>query len=140
MNKCYQLQFGNDTCIIKNKEGKLNSTGTKTRDNVFQLNSTKITCLVEKIDNNWLWHRRFFHINFDNIVKANNILAVIYLPKITEPTDTICKEYILAKKKRISFPSKKFCTTKKLELVHTNLSGRARTRGFYGEGYFIIFC
>ena len=37
MDKGYQLQFGNNTCIIKNKEGKLLGTGTKTRGNVFQL-------------------------------------------------------------------------------------------------------
>ena len=35
MDKGYQLQFGNDICIIKNKEGKLLGIGTKTRGNVF---------------------------------------------------------------------------------------------------------
>ena len=35
MDKGYQLQFGNDTCIIKNKERKVVGTGTKTRGNVF---------------------------------------------------------------------------------------------------------
>ena len=35
MDKGYQLQFGNDTCIIKNKEGKLLGTSTRTRGNVF---------------------------------------------------------------------------------------------------------
>ena len=97
MDKGYQLQFGNDTCIIKNKEGKLLGTGKKTRGNVFQLNSTEITCLVAKIDNNWLWHRRFCHINFDNIMKASNTLAMRDFPNISKPTDTICKERILAK-------------------------------------------
>ena len=101
MDKDYQLQFGNETCIIKNKEGKLLSTGTRTRGNVFQLNSTKITCLIAKIDNNWLWHRRFCHINFDDIVKASNTFVVRDLPKITKPTDTICNECILAKKKSL---------------------------------------
>ena len=54
MDKVYQLQFGNATCIIKNKEGKLLGTSKKTRGNVLQLKSTKITCLVAKIDNSWL--------------------------------------------------------------------------------------
>ena len=66
-------------------------------------------------------------------MKASNTLVVRDLPKITKPNDTIYKECILAKKKRVSFPSKKFCTTQKLELVHIDLSGPARTRGFYGE-------
>ena len=139
MDKGYQLQFGNDTCIIKKKEGKILGTGTRTRGNVFQLNSTETTCLTAKVDNSWLWHRRFCHINFDNIVKASITLVVRYFPKISKTTNTICKECILAKQKRVSFPSKQFCTTKKLELVHTDLSGPARTTGFYGERYFMIF-
>lgn len=39
----------------------------------------------------------------------------------------------------MSFPSKKFSRLEKLEIVHTDLSGPARTRGFYGERYFMIF-
>ena len=139
MDKGDQLQFGNDTCIIKNKKGKLLGTRTKTRGNVFQLNSTEITCLVAKIDNSWLWHRIFFHIKFDNIVKASNTLVVRDLPKITKPTNIVCKECILAKQKNISFPIKQFGTTQKLELVHIDLSDPSRTRGFYGERYFMIF-
>ena len=81
MEKGYQLQFGNDVCIIKNKEGKLLGIGTRTRGNVFQLNTTKITCLLAKVENSWLWHKIFCHINFDNIVKANNTLVVRDLPK-----------------------------------------------------------
>ena len=72
-------------------------------------------------------------------MKASNTLAVRDLPKITKPTDIICKECILAKKKKVSFPSKYFCTTQKLELIDTDLSGPTRTRGYYGERYFMIF-
>ena len=110
MEKGYQLQFGTDICIIKNKEGKLLGTNTRTRGNVFQLHSTNITCMVAKSDNSWLWHRRFCHINFDDIVKASKTFAVRDLPKIAKPTNIVCKECILAKQKRISFPSKKFTT------------------------------
>ena len=138
-DKGYQLQFGNDTCIIKKKEGKLLGTSTRTRGNVFQLNSIEITCLVAKIDNSWLWHRRFFHINFDNIVKVGRTFVVTYLPKITKPIEIVCKECILAKQERVSFPNKKFTTIEKLEIVHTDLSRPSKTRGFYGERYFMIF-
>ena len=97
MDKFYQLQFGNDTCIIKNKEGKLLGTGTRTRGNVFQSNSTEITCLVAKVDNKWLCHRRFCHINFDNIVKVSSTFSPRDFLKITKPTNVVCKECILAK-------------------------------------------
>ena len=97
MDKDYQLQFGNHTCIIKDKEGKLLGTHTRTMGNAFQLNSTEITCLVAKVDNNWLWNKQFCYINFDNIVKSSNRLVVRDLAKIINPTDIICKEFILAK-------------------------------------------
>ena len=45
----------------------------------------------------------------------------------------------MAKKKKVSFPSKKFTTIKKMEIVHIDLSDPTRTRGFYGERYFIFF-
>ena len=53
-DKGYLLQFIEKTCIIKDKEGKLIRTRTRSRANVFQLNPTEITCLVAKFDNNWL--------------------------------------------------------------------------------------
>ena len=98
-----------------------------------------MTCLVVKIDNSQLWNRIFCHINFDNIVKIGSTFVVRDLPKITKPTNVVCKECIMDKQKKVSFPSKKFTTIEKLEIVHTNLSGPSRTRGFYGERYFMIF-
>ena len=61
------------------------------------------------------------------------------LHKIIKPTNVVCKEYILAKREKISFPSNNFTTIEKMEIVHTDLSGLSRIRGFYGERYFMIF-
>lgn len=44
----------------------------------------------------------------------------------------------MAKKKKIYFPSKKFSTIEKLEIVHIDLSGPTKTTRFYGERYFMI--
>ena len=60
------------------------------------------------------------------------------LPKIVKPTNIIYKECVLAKHNKNSFPSKKSTTIVKLEIVHTNLNGPTKTRGFYGERYFMI--
>ena len=91
------------------------------------------------MNNSSIWHRRFFHINFDNIVKVSSTFAISDLPKIIKRTNLVFKEYILAKKKKVYFPNKKFTTTKKLVIIHTDLRGPSRTRGFYGERYFMIF-
>ena len=66
------------------------------------------------------------------------MLAVRDFPKIVKPINTICKECALKKHTRTYFPSKKFTTTKKLEIVHIDLSGPMKTKGFCYEIYFMI--
>ena len=107
--------------MIINEDGKVIGTGTKSRGNVFKLNPTTMTCLIAKIDNSWLWHKRFYHLIFYSIVRTNIMFVVRDLPKIVKPSNTIFKECVLTKHSRTYFPSKKFTTTKKLEIVHTNL-------------------
>ena len=54
VDKGYQLKFTEKTYIIKDRYGKLIGIGTRSIGNVFQLNLTEMTCLVVKVDNNWL--------------------------------------------------------------------------------------
>ena len=56
-----------------------------------------MTHLVAKVDNSWLWHIRFCHINFDNILKVSSTFVFKDLPKIIKLTNIVSKEYILAK-------------------------------------------
>ena len=91
------MQFTEETYIIKDRDGELIGTCTRFRGNAFQLNPIEMTCLVAKVDKSWLWHRRFYQINFDNIVKINSTFAVRDFPKITKPANVVCKECILAK-------------------------------------------
>jgi hypothetical protein len=39
----------------------------------------------------WLWHRRMGHIKFDILVKLSKTQAVRDMPRISKPTDIICK-------------------------------------------------
>ena len=91
------------------------------------------------MDNSWLWHRRLGHINFDNLVKISKLGAVRNLPKITKPTNSICKHCQLGKQTRASFRTKEHSTSKPLELVHTDLCGPTRTKSLQGESYFMLF-
>ena len=80
--------------MSRNKDGKVIGTGTGSKGNVFQLNPTKMTFLVAKVDKNWLWHRIFCYINIDNIVKVSSTFAVTDFPKIIKPANVVCKECI----------------------------------------------
>ena len=91
------------------------------------------------MDESWLWHRRLGHINFDNLVKVNNLGAVRNFPKITKPSNPICRHCQLGKKTRIRFKTKEYSTSKPLELVHIDLCGPTRTKSLQGESYFMLF-
>ena len=103
VDKGYQVQFIDKICMIKDKDGKVIEIGTRSRGNVFQMNRTEITCLVAKVDDSWLWHKIFCHINFDSIMKTSSMFVVRDSPKIIKPTNIICKEYVLAKHKILLF-------------------------------------
>lgn len=112
---------------------------TKSRGNVFKLNTSEVSCFIAKIDESWLWHIRFCHVNFDNIVKESLTNVVRDLSKIVKPFNTICRECVMGKQARRSYKRKSYMSKRKLDLVHTNLCGPTRTRSFYVERYFIPF-
>ena len=82
--------------------------------------------------------KRMGHMNFDNLVKVTKIEAVREMPQITKPTNTLCKHCQQEKKTKIKFKSKKYSTTKPLEIVHTNLVGPTTTKGLKVQRYFML--
>ena len=91
-----------------------------------------MTCLVLKVDDNWLWHKKKIHINFDSILRTSRMFAIRDFLKIVKPTNIIWKECILAKHNITSFPKKKFTNTTKLKIIHKDLSSPTKTKGFFG--------
>ena len=48
--------------MIRDKNEKVIGIGTRSIGNVFQLNPTKMTCLVAKVNDSWLYGIRDFVI------------------------------------------------------------------------------
>ena len=133
--------FDSKKCEIRRKDsGKLVGTTSRTPENVYILN-TKLDeeCHINLVDESWLWDRRLGHIDFDNLVKVNNLGAVRNMPKITKPSNPICRHCQLGKETRIRFRTKEYLTSKPLELVHTDLCGPRRIKSLQGESYFMLF-
>jgi transposase InsO family protein len=78
------------------------------------------------------------HMQFDNFVKVNKREAVIEMPQITKPTNTLCKHCQQGKQTKTRFKSKEYSTTKPLEIVHTDLVGPTTTKCLKGERYFML--
>lgn len=135
--KGYRLEFNGDTCRIIGKLGDLISTSEKTKGNMFHLNSTAKSCLIAKIEDCWLWHKRFCHVNFDNQVKLRKMKIVRGFPNLVEPDNVMCKECQLGNLTSSSFTSKSYSTKIILDLVHTNLCGPMRIQSYY-DRYFMF--
>jgi hypothetical protein len=104
----HTLQFDLEKCEIR-KEGsdKLVKTMIKTPNNIYVLNEIgKERCFLGKRNESWLWHKRMGHMNFENIVKINRNEVVKEIPKISKPTNTLCKHCLQRKQTMTKFKSK----------------------------------
>jgi hypothetical protein len=135
-----EVIFTSKYCRIKTVDsGQLVAKGITTENNVYILKEEEEECNLRKYDENWLWHRRLGHLNFDHIIKLRNNGAVKDLPKISKPYDFVYKPYQIGKLTRTQFKSKNFPSTEKsLQLVHMDLCGPSRKEGTGKENYFML--
>ena len=111
----------------------------RTSSNVYILNidEEEKWCLIQ-VDEIWLWNRRLLHLRFENLIKSKEKKEIRDLPKVINPSDSICKHCQIGKKARVRFKRKENSTTKPLEILHTDLCGPTRTKITYGEQYFML--
>jgi hypothetical protein len=77
------------------------STAARTSNNIYVLSEigSEKYCLGKE-DESWLWHKRMGHMHFDNLVKVNKREALIEMPQITKPTNTLCNQFQQGSKQR----------------------------------------
>jgi hypothetical protein len=109
-----EVVFTSKDCRIKSVDsGQLVAKGIRIENNVYVLKEEKEECHLSKYNENWLWHRRLGHLNFDHIIKLKNNGVVKYLLKISKPYDYVCKPYQIGNLTPTQLKSKKFPSTKK---------------------------
>ena len=90
------------------------------------------------IEDTWLWHKRFCHLNFNGLKLLKQKDMVMGLPEM-ETKMSPCEACISRKHKRTSFPKQSSWRAKMpLELIHTNICGRMRTPSLNDHKYFLI--
>ena len=85
-----KVQFENKTTKIYDTNGKLIGRGDQTRSNLFYLDKDDATCLVVRLDDTWLWHKRLCHVNLDNLISISHMKRVRDLPKLKKLDNLIC--------------------------------------------------
>jgi len=137
----YDMQISNGVCTVTDTHMGIIAKVNMTANRLFPLHikCERLPCFSSTIDDdNWLWHLRFGHLNFDslNLLARKNMVSG--LPVIDVPKN-ICETCVLGKKHRDPFPSGSAWRAKKpLELIHSDLcSVEVPSNG--GSRYFISF-
>ena len=113
--------------------------GDQTRSNLFYLDMEYASCLMVQTDDVWLWHKRLYHVNCDNLISINIMKKVRGLPKLKKPDNTMCKQCQLGKMTKSSFKSKTYTSKEVLELVHADLCGPIEVQSYKGDKYIMFF-
>jgi hypothetical protein len=72
------------------------------------------------------------------LIKANEKEEVRDLPKVINPSDSICKHCQIGNKTRFRLKTNEHSTKKPLEPIHIDLCGPTRTKSTCGEKYFML--
>jgi len=77
--------------IRRANNGRLVAVGIRTCKNLYTLiEISNGSCILEKEDEDWLWHKRLGHISFDNLVKISSKGEIRDIPSIRKPPNSIC--------------------------------------------------
>ncbi|GKB86084.1 retrovirus-related pol polyprotein from transposon TNT 1-94 [Tanacetum coccineum] len=139
----YIVQFDEKRGIIFNSNKEVVMIAPRVKD-VYVLDmtsSTQESCFFDKASEslNWLWHKRFSHLNFKTINQLAKQNLVISLPSLVYSKDKPCSSCEKVKHHRASFKTKQTSSIKKcLHLLHMDLFGPITPRSINHEKYTFV--
>jgi len=143
-DKGFKIEFNKNYCLISEAmSGEVVTIG-KRIGNIYMLNIEhasfhELGCLVTKIDDSWLWHRRAAHINMHHCNHLDKRDLVIGIPKLKFEKNKLCEACQKRKQVKNYFQSKNVVSTSKpLELLHIDLFGPSRTMSLGGNYYGLV--
>jgi transposase InsO family protein len=138
----YSLHFRGRGCTIYDQTNKNVVEIKMGQHRSFPLTfkyAKQVALRADLVDDSWLWHRRFGHLNFQSLKLLQQQDLVYGLPSIHEKGD-VCEGCALGKHHRQPFPKGGAWRAKEvLELVHTDVCGPMKTLSNSQNKYFILF-
>lgn len=108
---------------VNQKRGVLIQAERRNRLYIMKVNLTSPVCLVTKMDEAWLWHARYGHLNFRSLHDLGAKDMVEGIPMIRR-AEQVCDVCALGKQHRTPFPqASAYRASAGLELVHGDLCG-----------------
>ena len=140
----YYILFGGNKALIFDDETLSNIIAKVIMkgNRCFPLSLESLAPAARKasvIEDSWLWHRRFGHLNAESLKKMQQKEIVAGLPNLTE-VNAVCESCVFGKHKRQQFDKEgSWRASQPLELIHTDLCGPMQRESNGGNRYFITF-
>ena len=135
------VEFGPNDCCIWDENGTLRGKGSLA-DKLYQLDCQVVTighASVASSRSN-LWHQRLGHVHESRLKKCvqNEFVQGIDIEKMTELS--FCEGCLAGKMCQKPFPTVgEIRSTRKLQLVHSDVCGPMQTQSIGGAKYFVTF-
>ncbi|MCO5588517.1 hypothetical protein L7F22_042474 [Adiantum nelumboides] len=140
--------FEDDRCIVRDRENGYPLITTGTLENgLFVLDRYEKqihTCIAETktqaMQDAELWHARFGHVGYGSLMTLQCHNMVHDLSLLEMPPRHVCEGCVLGKMHRFAFSQDgSVRTTRKLQLVHSDVCGPMRTPSMGNSLYFVTF-
>ena len=138
------IKFSHSKCWIRDRDGKLRGMGSLV-DKVYQLKCEPVTkeiasTVLEERNDADLWHQRLGHLNKQQLIRIadKELVSGMRIPKNAQLS--FCEGCVEGKMHRLPFkPVGEIRSTRKLQLVHSDVCGPMHTESFGGQKYFVSF-
>ena len=138
------VKFGIGKCWIRDRDGKLKGMGTLV-GKLYQLDCEPVTVecvavasqLKSGVD---MWHQRFGHLNGQQLqrIAQKDLVTGVKIPQ--QMTLSFCEGCVEGKMHRAPFkPVGEIRSTRRLQLVHSDVCGPMQTESLGGRKYFVTF-
>ncbi|KAI3675541.1 hypothetical protein L1987_85131 [Smallanthus sonchifolius] len=136
----HRLVFDDGACtVLKKSTGETVCTIPVASNNTFPLDvsNSNHVAFATIVDDSYLWHLRFGHLNERSLQILCSNQLVYGLPKLKHWN--VCEICVHGKLTRASFPAESFRTMEVLDLIHADVCGPMPTKSLGGNRYFLLF-
>lgn len=141
VNEGYKITINGEFLWVRDELGVLLMKVKRSMNRLYKfiIEIGGVNCLLsENHTQEWLWHSRLGHVNFNAMQELASKQMVHGLPKLQHLKD-VCSGYLMSKQTRRSFPSKPdYSASRALELVHGDLCGPISPSTVAGNRYVFL--
>ena len=138
------VKFGHERCWIRDGDGKLKGMGT-VAGKLYRLdcepNTVERASVASQLRSDVdLWHQRFGHLNGQQLerIAQKDLVTGVKIPQ--QVTLSFCEGCVEGKMHRAPFkPVGEIRSTRRLQLVHSDVCGPMQTESLGGRKYFATF-